>query len=62
MVLMDNIVHAKILKALQTRDGPEPFTSDRISGDFNVWLLSCEPPHDKTIKMICAPSENSDQT
>ena len=23
--------------------------------------MKCEPPHDKTNKMICAPSEDSDQ-
>ena len=27
----------------------------------SIWLPSYEPPHDKTNKMICVPSEDSDQ-
>ena len=31
----------------------------RETGEVGIWF---EPPHDKSIKMICAPSEDSDQS
>ena len=29
--------------------------------DFNIYVPLCEPPHDKSSKMACAPSEDTDQ-
>ena len=33
----------------------------RIINDIGDWNTSFQPPHDKTNKMICAPSEDSYQ-
>ena len=34
--------------------------SDSPTGNIS-FLITIEPPHDKTNKLICAPSEDSDQ-
>ena len=39
---------------------PEKFRRPKIAVTI-LELEYCEPPHDKTNKMICAPSEVSDQ-
>ena len=33
----------------------------QISTNLFLWQIANEPPHDKTKKMTCTPSENSDQ-
>ena len=45
---------------------PEPFCTDCFGSWLRPWcqshsFLSNEPPHDKTNKMVCAPSKDSDQ-
>ena len=39
---------------------PRPLSAQKLIRRFTVFYIT-EPPHDKTNKMACAPSEDSDQ-